>query len=823
VAFTKLKELIEAAKANDVDLINSFCTLPEDDAPSENNIKDALKEAAEAESLAVLNYLCKSVANQYAINNAFKAAYSAKKWKSVETLCAYKPEEEALDFVLKGHKSVRMPLETMKYLFEESSTKPSQYAVNLILSSISHPVYIGQNHARNWDFIEYLSSQQPDQDTIAKVLKAAVFHGQQSLVQKLCASKEVNAPTVKVIGELLIKAAKTGPEDLSVSLEMIKTLCEGSKKPTKEAVSEAVVAAINSRSLINPIKWDYLEYLCKENRPNQPAIDKILKLAAAMLPRWDFVKTLCENKDNPPSQSALGDILKQAAWNSLPLNVMIDLFETSITKPAKEDVNSTLGLICKMQIKKADSKHWDYINYLLDLKEENKPEQDAVNTVLKTAFAFYNEELLLSLSFHIDNAPSSEAVAELVIKAINDNKPNSLEMIKILCEQSINKPTTNQISDALIAALKNFPEKKDYVQYFCSLNPNQAASNEGFEAATKADDLVFAKTFFAMRNPPNQKAVSNALILLSRKQGTWSDLNTCKFIAFLCELRPDQEAINTAFIYAARANNLDMVILLTSMDKEYAPDQQTINNSLPNIASKSHLFPILRHLCELEGREPGQTLINTTLIKSVESGSLEIVQYLLALKPKPEQEAINAASDRAEALAETSFDSVKETFLKLASFLRNENVEKGEKKSASFSNSTFFNNKSTTKSSSTSSPNPDISKKSKSNFFPKVIPKKSCFSDSQIKEINARIAELDDEMNGCFSCFADTARKQQKIDGLYRLIEIGEKPEMTIPEAIANVVQDRRFSDLRTGTIYNRTAKLLDGFLESCENSLIAR
>jgi hypothetical protein len=89
----------------------------------------------------------------------------------------------------------------------------------------------------------------------------------------------------------------------------------------------------------------------------------------------------------------------------------------------------------------------------------------------------------------------------------------------------------------------------------------------------------------------------------------------------------------------------------------------------------------------------------------------------------------------------------------------------------------------------------------------------SCFSARQIREINSKINELENEIDSsCFGFF--TARKNQKISGLRELLKIAEKPGITISDAIKQVEEDKRFSDLRAGVFSTRTATLLDSLLE---------
>ncbi|MBA3536810.1 MAG: hypothetical protein H0T84_09405, partial [Tatlockia sp.] len=93
-------------------------------------------------------------------------------------------------------------------------------------------------------------------------------------------------------------------------------------------------------------------------------------------------------------------------------------------------------------------------------------------------------------------------------------------------------------------------------------------------------------------------------------------------------------------------------------------------------------------------------------------------------------------------------------------------------------------------------------------FYPN---NRTCFSLDQIAAIEARIAELDIEVNGCFSfLYVNHSRKDEKKAGLYELLRIGREPNMKIAEAIKRIENDDRYPELQTGKLSNRTGKLLD-------------
>jgi hypothetical protein len=96
----------------------------------------------------------------------------------------------------------------------------------------------------------------------------------------------------------------------------------------------------------------------------------------------------------------------------------------------------------------------------------------------------------------------------------------------------------------------------------------------------------------------------------------------------------------------------------------------------------------------------------------------------------------------------------------------------------------------------------------------------SCFTSEQLAEIQARIDELQEQIddNCCLSFWSNIDRKQQKINGLEHLIKIAKEPGMTIAEAIKQVESEKEFSELRSGIFSTKTATLLDELLASCES-----
>ncbi|MBA3536253.1 MAG: hypothetical protein H0T84_06565 [Tatlockia sp.] len=782
------------------------------------------------------------------------------------------------------------------------------------------------------------------------VLRTAVLSNRSNLVKNLCSLDADRAPDQKVVSELLLEGA--GDKQRSkVSLEIIKLLCEAGTNPPEQA---DVNVAVDEVLKCPAIKWDYLKYFCSLKtacKPDQTAIDKIMG-AAAKAGDWPFVKALCE-AENPPSQKAVGNILKIAGTRKLqimsrnrpanyelPYEVMTHLFERSLIKPSKEDISATLILICEKQDLK-EKKTWDVISYLCALPGEQTPSKVALNLVLRTAVLSNRSNLVKTLSARDgERAPDQKFVADLLIESaegINKKSYVSLEIIKVFCETSINKPTQPDVSAALEAAFKT--KKWDYVSYFCSLTtdnrPNPDTIDNAFKAAAAAREWTVVETLCLTANPPSQKAIGYVVVIapfeikkyifeksvtkpsqtqvdiiltaICRSKNNWIKSEKLECISYLCALtgedKPSQPVIKTVLLAAVSNNNQDIVKKLCLLDSDnapnpgdidlaleqanrlemvqylcelekYAPGPEAIDKKLIAAAS-SHFIDQVKYLCE--SKTPGQQAIDEALIGAVSSldnyfevFALEILKYLCESKTiKPSQNAINSAlivsaslpcflikylcelmpTPNQDVLEEAviaaapngsletfqylfeKLDSTKQEKVRELASNRTNNIEikfyltKKEPENKKQENETVLSLETETKVQGSSNKVADPTRHSSQNVVLTIAPivepepsRNSCFLDSQIEAINARITQLEGEMDGCcFSFFVNTDRKKEKISGLTELLRMGREPGMTVARAITQIIKDERFPELRAGTIYNRTRELIDDLSASSE------
>ncbi len=596
VPFTQLKELDEAVNKDDVEQIKIFCALPQEEAPGEADLTKAFINSVLSGRFLVMQYFCESAAvkstavtegliqfcklegltysekikvivylstltvdtkpQQSAIDEVLHLASQNNDWDFFRLLCQFPtdnaPSSEMLGKILYEQiKDENNFFENMKFLFENSTNKPNQNDVSAALRlickskvSLANSVY--------WNYIEYLcaleGANKPNQKAIEKAFLGAVNSKKLTLISKLCQLSKDNAPGLTVLSEKFIELVKF-TNDLK-SLKIIIAICESANKLTSKIVSDALTDSLKTNFPKNLMYTKFLASLNSEIKPDQKAIDAVIE-SLITIKEWDFIKTLCESKDNPPSSKALGKVLEQAGIGELGFTLMTSLFEQSVFKPSQADVSSTLITICKLKIKEyEESTHWPYIHYLLNLKEENKPSQEAIDTVFDLAYTVYKDELLIDLSTREgkENAASSEALETILFELVGGaNTSGDLNLIKVFCEQSTNKPN---ISAAVTDILKHFSVKKDLAKYFLRLDgdikPAQHHINQALSAAGDECDWEFVRTLcMNSANPPSEDVIENIL------ERAWFD-ETVPFeiVKFLIEdsfTKPSQQAIDKIF------------------------------------------------------------------------------------------------------------------------------------------------------------------------------------------------------------------------------------------------------------------------------------
>lgn len=767
MAFLKRNELLLAAKADDLVTIKSFFDAPIDDIPSQNDIKYALKVAIAAESLNTIEYFCLSTTlnqsaisetlisicdmsaktekyelistlcalttenkpTQIAIDKAFLTFASAGEWDLLKGLCepGNPPSQEAVGNLIKraGQKTfsrnnlssayAELPFEIFTFMFESSSIKPNYKQVNQTLKFLLRS---DLNDLKIWAFISYLcylKENKPKQSAIDEILIAAVRYKNNALLKTLCLLKEEeNPPSKKAIVDLLNHHCSGAVND-SLPIEDIKILCQETvNQPLQADIDFAIGLVVKS----SPVKWDYLDYFCNlktTNKPKQESIDIVLG-AARRAGKWDFVKTLAADADNPPSQKAIGELLQLAipknrsAMNKnlinteIPFEILTYLFETSINKPSKEDVDRTLkGILAYNHYNAQNPKLLKEISYLCALTGENKPSQDVMNQALKTALINNKEDLVKQLCLiEGENAPEQSVVGNLLIGCAGLN--NRMPVIQLLCETSFNKPTQADVSASVVETIKVSPLKKDYLSYFIHMNtankPNQDTMDKVLAAAARENDWDFLKFLCGIDNTPSQKAIDNLLKLAGSKIRTPSknrtqtielpfdviihlfeysiikpskevvsstlkdilenrDLKSQQIwekINYLCALngdnKPSQDAINKVLSQAVLFNQTDLVKKLCTLEADNAPEQKVIAGTLINSAVNQQIaisLEIIALLCEHSINKPTQTELSAALEAASENKKWAYVSYFSKLETdnKPNQASIDKAVEAA--------------------------------------------------------------------------------------------------------------------------------------------------------------------------------
>ncbi|MBA2657407.1 MAG: hypothetical protein H0U70_10590 [Tatlockia sp.] len=382
-----------------------------------------------------IKYLCNSTkAANYTISAVLAAAAKNSDWEFVTFLIQNEinpPNRESISKLLKkaGEVASELPFETIRDLFEISINNPTNDDLNALIIAITKNK-ISSADSKFWDYLTYLLSlksgyliEQEAQDTVAQTA---------FLYKKLDIFYSVSC-SLKVATELFIKALNQA--DDSDSLEMMKFFCEKAvNKPNNAQISRALILAAANFSGAKD-KVTYLYSLAV----NQEAIDKLLE-AATFHQDWDFVKQICDNEAKPPSQQQIGMILFKTSHiaDPLPFEIMKYLFEKSVVKPSSKDVDSTLTAMAWEVFTKKEFKE-----YLLDLKGDNKPSQDAINIVFRLAVKannYYFVEKLLKRGAHSQNT------VDYVFLEIVTN-PAAFEMTKLLFQFAL-KPSQDAIKKA---------------------------------------------------------------------------------------------------------------------------------------------------------------------------------------------------------------------------------------------------------------------------------------------------------------------------------------------------------------------------------------
>jgi hypothetical protein len=854
------KALNDAALAGSVKVVKYLC---EKGGATQEAVTDALIALCKyfpnyiynfSKREEIIRYLCAlTTANrpkQKGIELAAQEIYREKEynteaWKFFKTLCElpveYAPSQRAVGNVLldKLNKGIDLPYDVLTHLFEKSTNKPEQAHVCAALKNIytwkkeSSSKLIAEKSEKYdseyWEYINYLcdltGENKPNQETIELIFKMAFNSKKVDLLGKLLILEKDYAPRRKTVAETLCSHVKY---DWALnSLDLVKLLCENSiNKLTNDDITEALVSILWKKSDNQPLYFEYLWNLTLINKPKPTTIDKIVE-AAANVGNWVFVKTLCESKDYPPSGEGVGAVLK-IGIKSLPFDELKYLFETSTAKPNQYDLSTALIFFCS-KVESADSKFWEPINYLLALKASTR---DATQTVLNLATKFHKDELIRQLCMiEGRNAPSVESIEEVLINLVKEtNDSESFKTIKFLCENSINQPRKLKVSDALKTALIRYSTKKDYVIYLSSLTtgnrPPQDAIDNVLIRVAESGDWEFVKTLCANKdNPPSQAAIGQLLkrtanlifnptpfdlmtylFDLSITKPSQVDIDATlallplnnpekvNYISYLCDLKgrtkPSEDAIKKLFTSAVSVGSTGIVEKLALIDGDNELDQALINSTLIDLADKPDSLNMIKCLCELKAKAPNQGSVNKALLLA---NSLDAVRYFCELK------TANAPSH--EAMLQCLNNN---TPVEIANYLKSR-LSLASKK---IDGSNLANKTTETQPSSRVSDAKQQSSMQTGFFYHN---KRSCFSLDQIAAIEARIDELVDEIYGCLSfLYVNKDRKQEKIDGLSELLRIGLEPRMTIAAALERIEKDSRFPDLRTGTLSNRTADLLD-------------
>ncbi|MBA2650922.1 MAG: hypothetical protein H0U73_01435 [Tatlockia sp.] len=554
MSFSQQKELNAAAESNNKDKVVEFCTLPVEEAPIQVDIDEALKVALKTKSLEVINYLltlaskeavsnalivfckwkdwqralelCTSDAvnqlNPEAINKTLDLAADAKEWPLVQTIYRLKldkdsPSQDAINSLLK---KPSLPIEVLKDLFENSTTKPSKKAVESLLTTLLKASTIRVN---KWKIIEHLSllSGENKPDVINKVVTAAnsLLEGKEKvdILTKLITMQYKNAPTQDVLIDLL----NDFMQNPDIPLDLIKLLCETSlKKPSQDDISDAIIAALSDES---PIDWSKIEYLTTlivdKDTTNHDALNRVL-LVAAKAGKWDLVKSLLELKTpNRPSCTAVDKLLSTVKKGKLPLDLMQHMFEKGTTKPSEGKVNAVLEVLIKSKDSWAEkSETSNYIYYLCTLSGEVQPSKTVILMALEEAVLTKRIDMVKKIAaINTANAPDNKGIAALILLATKElesslekDKKTVSEIIEHLCQLiAKNSPKQEDLDKELGLAIRS--KNTILVNFLCELEtnkPSQPIFDESFAAACDTGSLEIVQS-------PTKLGMKPSLVYLS--------------------------------------------------------------------------------------------------------------------------------------------------------------------------------------------------------------------------------------------------------------------------------------------------------------------
>jgi hypothetical protein len=620
--------------------------------PSQKRLEEILKESHACphykwDFVEYIYFLDSKNLSNTTINDVFKEAAYHKKWALVHRInaeSATNPEVNAVNYALNQAYS-QENLQEFQHICTQSVIKPSQNQIEEILEkahSFSKP---------KWNFVDYIcslsSENKPPQAAINAALKALSWCKEQSaLIKKLCTNNSINKPSISAIDYVLERIFSNDDMDL------FKYICEqGIIKPSQNQIEKILEKA---HSFSKP-KWNFVDYICSfssENKPRQPAIDDALKTLSWCKDQLGLIKKLCSKDSvNKPSGAAIDYVLEKIFSND-DMDTFQYICEQSVIKPSQNQIEKILKAAHNWPYK------WNFVDYICSLSSENKPPQSAIDAALKALSLHKDQSALIKKLCSKDsvNKPSGAAIDYVLEKNFSND---DMDTFQYICEQSVIKPSQNQIEKILKAA-HNWPYKWNFVEYLCLLNsenkPGQNAFDDAFHTAAEVRQWKLVKTLYLSANKPTLLTIESVLKIAACSKQLEIIQDFCKFPVELC---PGASAVGEAFIAAAEAGNVDIVrFFFEQVHDKLIP--QNVTDAFLRATGENALL-VIRYFCQLgpENR-PDQQLIGQALGAAASKGHLDLIEFFLG--------ADNPVKPTPEAAAEAFVKVAAEDFLSIVSY-----------------------------------------------------------------------------------------------------------------------------------------------------------
>jgi uncharacterized protein YneF (UPF0154 family) len=526
--------------------------------------------------------------------------------------------------------------------------------------------YINTNNVEGVKTLLFSSDEKPTTSTVSQILRMAADSASWEVVQAICLMNGDNQPSEAAVEYTLDKTYQKNRED------QFKFICEQSfVKPSQNALNTVMHSAYAHHG-----QWNFVQCIYLLNvKLGQLTLDEALKKAASSK-RWDVVAAVCTNKNgvNIPTQNAVDEVLELACF-CRDMNQVKFIYEQSLVKPSQKKGESLLSSLVR-------EKWWSFVRYISLKNVINGPKQEQLDQALKAAASFEEWDIVEAVCTNENDAnkPAQTTIDEVLDRIYGWR---NLEQFKLICEQSLIKPSKKKL-ESLLNAFGNDSEW-NFVKYICVHYSDEIGQEQLDGALKKAAlwkqwDIVEAVCGTQNdENIPDQKTIDWVL----EKAYSWQNIKVFKwiceqslvkpseqqiesllkklytdpdlyknqwvweFVECLClssseESKPSPEAADKAFEAAASWAQWDLVKKI--LGSKRVPGILAVNMGLRE-AAKQGQVDMVRFFSEMtENKLPLQSFKDAFLV-AVASNKKDVIDYFCQLKTeqKPNQELIGKA------------------------------------------------------------------------------------------------------------------------------------------------------------------------------------